>query len=37
MEREEFKELSRLFEEKKLRELKEELITFNEADIALFI
>lgn len=37
MEREEFKELSRLFEEKKLRELKEELITYNEADIALFI
>ncbi len=37
MKREEFKILSELFEEKKLRELKEELITFNEADIAIFI
>lgn len=37
MKREEFKMLSELFEEKKLRELKEELITFNEADIAIFI
>lgn len=36
MEREEFEKLSRLFEEKKLRELKDELITYNEADIALF-
>ncbi|MDO5026726.1 MAG: magnesium transporter [Tissierellia bacterium] len=37
MEREEFKILSELFEAKKLRELKEEIITFNEADIAIFI